>query len=193
MECFHTLETFGIPSNQFPLNLVTGKVCVARNIEWLELQAAMEHGIELPTKHTFIESPKASDILFGRGAIISKHPGNLAFRNYVKANLDTYAGLQTKNDRWELTRDVTLTLKNNYGIRFLKEDRKGDTNCMGWVEASDETARTKVRIAFRDAIKIRREKCAKLQSKIRGDREPRTPSLLDPGNNVASRTLDHHP
>lgn len=78
------------------------------------------------------------------------HPGNSMFRDFIHSNLELYSNIQSKKESTQWTWSVVRTLKSDYRARFLKEERI-DNGLTAWVEVSNETARSKVRIAFRDA------------------------------------------
>eukprot|EP00531_Pseudo-nitzschia_arenysensis_P015039 CAMPEP_0116132998 /NCGR_PEP_ID=MMETSP0329-20121206/9864_1 /TAXON_ID=697910 /ORGANISM="Pseudo-nitzschia arenysensis, Strain B593" /LENGTH=659 /DNA_ID=CAMNT_0003627585 /DNA_START=68 /DNA_END=2047 /DNA_ORIENTATION=- len=148
IECVYILESFGIPSKQHPLEIATGTLKLTNHTRWLKLCAARETS---PTnlKH-IIECPNHSDILFGRGQVVMNHPGNNMFRNFIQCNLEVYSNIQTKKESTQWTWGVVRKLKSDHGARFLKEEQI-DADITAWVEVSNEVARSKVRIAFRDA------------------------------------------
>lgn len=82
------------------------------------------------------------------------HPGNTMFRNLIHCNLEVYSNLQTRTESTAWTWGFVRKLKRENGARFLKEERIG-TDTTVWIEVSNEMARNKVRIAFRDAKKRR--------------------------------------
>jgi len=197
MECVYALQSFGIPSNQFPLvagtnvkskkrkketrgnaaavdennndNDTSNHLNLNNHIKWLELSQLKDKNMKLDGKkgknhvgkyHGFdghqqiIECPKHSDILLGRGKHIMKHPGNAVLRSIVTSKVDEYIKLESHMDTVKLTLDVVSLLKNMYGAQFLKEEITETDGKLGcWIEISNEAARNKVRVAFRDKIK----------------------------------------
>jgi len=152
IECMYVLESFGITCKQIPLNDSGEELDLTNHNRVLELCAAREENPKL-YKH-IIECPKYSDILFGRGQIVMNYPGNSMFRNFIKSNLDVFSNVQSKKESTQWTWRAVRTLKNEYGARFLKEERiESEKDITVWVEVSNEVARSKVRIAFRDARK----------------------------------------
>jgi hypothetical protein len=148
----YVLESFGITCKQIPLNDSGEELDLTNHNRVLELCAAREENPRL-YKH-IIECPKYSDILFGRGQIVMNYPGNIMFRNFIQTNLDVFSKVQSKKESTQWTWGAVRTLKNEYGARFLKEERiESEKDIMVWVEVSNEIARSKVRIAFRDARK----------------------------------------
>mmetsp|Transcript_9233 Transcript_9233/g.22680 ORF Transcript_9233/g.22680 Transcript_9233/m.22680 type:complete len:602 (+) Transcript_9233:39-1844(+) len=156
MECLYTLESFGVGAKYFPLDVNTGQIERANNNRTLDLYAAIERNPKVLNK--IVEYPHHSDILLGRGQIVMNHPGNIMFRNYIQSKLDLYTNIRSKKESTRWTWDVVRTFKTQYGARFLKEERI-DTDLTAWFEISNELARSKVRIAFRDA-RTRLAKCA---------------------------------
>ena len=159
MECLYIMESFGIPSKHLPVNLSTEKIELEDNNRWLDMCVAKEKNPKLLTR--VVECPNYHDILFGRGQIVMNHPGNIMFRDYIQSKLDLYTNIRSKKESTQWTWGVVRTFKTQYGARFLKEERI-DTDVTAWVEVSNEVARSKVRIAFRDA-RSRLAKCAEKQ------------------------------
>ncbi len=77
-----------------------------------------------------------------------RHPGNAVLRNVIEQKLEKYASAKSKKETTDVTWEVVRILKGNYGARFLKE--VVESGGSGWIEVSTDTARQKVRIAFRD-------------------------------------------
>jgi len=148
MECIYVLESFGISSKYNPLNIATGEIDTTNFKRWVGLQAAREENLKLHKQ--IIECPNHSDILFGRGQIVMNHPGNIMFRNFIQSKLEVYSNVRSKKESTQWTWGAVRTLKNEYGARFLKEEKFGK-DITAWTEVSNEIARSKVRIAFRDA------------------------------------------
>mmetsp|Transcript_17311 Transcript_17311/g.43203 ORF Transcript_17311/g.43203 Transcript_17311/m.43203 type:complete len:567 (-) Transcript_17311:62-1762(-) len=148
MECVYILESFGISSKQQPVNIADGTIDLTNNHRWIKLCVAREENANMLSH--IIECPEHSDILFGRGQTVMNHPGNIMFRNFIHCNLEEYSNIKTKKGSTQWTWGVVRKLKSEHRSRFLKEERI-DNDITAWVEVSNETARNKVRIAFRDA------------------------------------------
>ena len=148
----YTLQSFGIPTMNFPIDTATGERVLTNHKKWMEWSLAKEanDGVGAALRKRIIECPLHSDILFGRGHIVMKHPGNTMFRNVIKAKLGEYISIKSKKESTKLTWEIVRILKSKYGARFLKEELL-ETNGLCWVETTNEIARCKVRIAFRDA------------------------------------------
>jgi hypothetical protein len=156
VECLYALQTFGIPSDQVPIVPSTGKVILKNHLKWLELCKLKDDNFkmygrewEFDRYHQIIECPSHSDILFGRGRPIMNHPGNAVLRNVVRLKLEEYCNVPSNKQATTLTWEVVRILKDKYGARFLKEETT-ESNGLGWIEVSNDTARLKVRVAFRD-------------------------------------------
>ena len=148
MECLYALESFGISFKQNPVDMSTGKVDATFHTKWIRFRVAMEENPE-ELKGTTL-CPNHSDVLFGRGPIAMKHPGNNMLRDFIQSNLGVFSNIKKRKESTQWTLRVVHKLKSDYGARFLKEEPiVGDL--MAWVEVPDEIARDKVRIAFRDA------------------------------------------
>ena len=141
MECAYALESFGISSKMFPLDIGTNKVDLTHHMRWFNLRIARDES-STALKH-IIECPNHSDILFGRGQIVMNHPGNTMFRNFIHCNLEVYSNIQSKKESTQWTWSVVRKLKSENGARFLKEERV-DSKITAWVEVSNEVARSKV-------------------------------------------------
>lgn len=150
VECVYALQSFGINSDQIPINGSTGKLKTKHHLKWLEFRRRKEESLRQHSNEfdRIIECPKQSDILFGRGRPIMRHPGNAVLRNVIEQKMEEYASAKSKKQTTNVTWEVVRILKGNYGARFLKEENV-DTS-LGWIEVSNEIARQKVRIAFRD-------------------------------------------
>jgi hypothetical protein len=148
----YALQSFGIHSDQIPINSSTGRLKTKQHSKWLHLCQLKEDSLK---KHgckfdRIIECPQPADVLFGRGRPIMRHPGNAIMRDIVHSRLEEYSKSRSKKESIQVTWDVVRLLKGKYGARFLKEENV-ENNGLGWVEVSNDTARSKVRIAFRDA------------------------------------------
>jgi hypothetical protein len=126
------------------------------HLKWLELCKLKDDNFkmygrewEFDRYHQIIECPSHSDILFGRGRPIMNHPGNAVLRNVVRLKLEEYCNVPSNKQATTLTWEVVRILKDKYGARFLKEETT-QSNGLGWIEVSNDTARLKVRVAFRD-------------------------------------------
>jgi len=151
LECMYALQSFGIPVASIPINKVNGAIDLTNHTKWLELVTTLERSDDsVALRKKIIELPYQSDILLGRGVPLMKHPGNTMFRNFIQSRVEEYNDLQSKGESTKMTWEIVRILKTQYGARFLKEDDKY-TNKLGWVEVSNDVARSKVRIAFRDA------------------------------------------
>ena len=80
-----------------------------------------------------------------------------------------------------LTRDVVHLLKNEYGARFLKEETNDTNGKLGcWVEVSNDEARLKVRIAFRDKVKLQHKPDKQQQPQQITNQQQQSQLLISP-------------
>ena len=94
------------------------------------------------------ETPKANDIILGRGRGIWRTPGNIKFKAVVVANLQTYSDAKGRKEKSKVV-DRVLQETMAGGARFLKQKNDlvgGDE----WVQVSLKEAREKVAHALRD-------------------------------------------
>ena len=173
VECMYALKTFGIDSKSIPLNTSTNELDVTYLNQWLQLCQAKET-MTTKMKKQIIDCPNHTDILSGRGCLVMNHPGNLLFRNIVQSKMHDYISCPTTKQSTNLTWDVLRLLKGQYCARFLIQrtipvsasdgsagtnnndddnDDDGGEGVACWVELSNEDARKKIRVAFRDIIK----------------------------------------
>ena len=141
-----------------PINTNTGKIKTANHHKYLLRQKIREEALLENKSFNCIECPELSDILFGRGWPKMGHPGNAAFRNTLESRLEEYNAIKSKREKTL----VTLSIVNEFkecGARFLKEENSGF-----WVEVSNNVARQKVSIGFRDVRKARQKLYASLKA-----------------------------
>ena len=148
LECVNALQTFGIQSHHIPINTNTGKLKTLNHQKWAGLQQKRDGAIAQNKRFLAIECPEQSDILFGRGWPTMGNPGNALYRNMIQTRSEEYNSSRSATQKTRITRSIVLELKEN-GARFLREDEISG----GWTEVSNEMARQKVSIAFRDIRK----------------------------------------
>jgi hypothetical protein len=127
---------------------------------------------------TFIETPKAADVLCGKDKTFGKHPGNMLYRDLIEAKALDYAAAIYKLDKMKLTTEIVATMVNEFGTRFLRpvgiptnkegthtcstgengtstatipitSDGNATTSMIGWEEISLTAARDKTSHALR--------------------------------------------
>ncbi len=89
---------------------------------------------------------RKSDIVFGRGAPLRQHPGNIKFRKIVSKYNKRY-GEASKHEKTTIIQNVIRELQNT-GAKFLIMDESS-----GVTEASSDDIRMKVSHRFRDFTK----------------------------------------
>ena len=94
-----------------------------------------------------------NDVLSGRGGMTNHHPGNILFRNIVKAKQAEYI-CASRHEKAYIARDIVgIMRKLTPPSRFLKKDPKDPGK---WVEIGDKRAREKAAQALREGTsKIR--------------------------------------
>lgn len=159
-ECLYIVQTYGIPSSLVPIDTKTGERKTDHHEKWLQQQDLKEAYLKRGQEFGGIECPRHADVLFGRGWPTIKHPGNTLYRHVLGQYLDSYNKAASKALKKEISSSVVFELKESYGSRFLREVKENDVLC--WYEASDNLARDKVSVAFRDMRK-RKSKIEKQQ------------------------------
>lgn len=94
------------------------------------------------------------------------NPKNALFRNMIKSKLEEYNNANKKvktTIAWWIVCELKASPNQS---RFLKEDKNG-----WWMEVSDEVARQKVSIGFRD-IRKRQKKKEEAQAKLEQHETP---------------------
>jgi len=94
-----------------------------------------------------IKYPGTIDILFGRGAAMRNHPGNVAFRDLVEKYRDEYNMVCRTSLKKVLAKYIMSVVRLKNG-RFLKMD--SDLNM--WYEVGDVKALEKIRMRLRQRI-----------------------------------------
>jgi len=168
-ECLYKLQTFGIQVINIPINTNSGKIKTANHHKWLRMQKIQEDAILEKKPFLGIECPEQADVLFGRGWPKMNHPGNAHFRDAIESRLNEYNAANSKKEKTIISWTVVSELRDS-GARFLREDESGF-----WMEVSDEVARQKVSIGFRD-IRKAHLKLVATQSKISNSGEHSAPS-----------------
>lgn len=164
-QCLFYLQTFGIPTHNFPLS-PDGTISTEynrefwtkrRNLEHARKQKSKErnnsdeqHGNETKTVTPDLEEPepisttRQTDVLLGRGKRYYEHLGNVRLRYLVESLAVTYNNAKNTAEKKTITSQV-VSLVHQSGGRFLK-DKSG----AGWIEVDDEAARLKVSHIFRN-------------------------------------------
>ena len=117
-----------------------------------------------------------------RGNGVNSHQGNTVLKNIVVSKLDEYINLKSSvSEITKLTWDVVYLLKNEYGARFLKEETNDTNGKLGcWVEVSNDEARLKVRIAFRDKVKLQHKPDKQQQPQQITNQQQQSQLLISP-------------
>jgi hypothetical protein len=142
MECIYTLMTFGIPSQDVPLD-ADGGLMTEHHTQWLERrrQSAALSPRE-KTLRTIIHMPLPTDVLLGRGRSCQEHIGNLRYRLVI----DSFQSQYDQARKLKKTQVCAMVVESvhKYKGRFLKHD------FVGWIEVDDEMAKDKISHSFRN-------------------------------------------
>lgn len=136
---------YGIPSDQVPIKS-SGIIKCADHKKFIAYCQAREDAM-LRNGENFnvIFCPSSNDVLIGRGPRIKSHIGNEVYRNLLQSKYEEYNSASMTKKK-EISFDIIRKV-HAYGGRFLIP------TSIGWVQTDDETARSKVSIAFRDVRK----------------------------------------
>lgn len=149
------LQTFGIPvSDDSPLRQVDGDFPLTWHEEWLQLRQAQEQELDgkADDEPARILIPHRFDVLFGRGAKVSTHTGNLRALHLVNMWQSKYDGACNRFAKAGISERI-VSIIHESGGRFLKWDEVG-----GWSVADDETARDKISHWFRNQRRSKPDK-----------------------------------
>jgi hypothetical protein len=133
------LLTYGIPTHVLPID-EHDHTMVDYHLEWIRNRQAQEASLSSSSRVTAM-IPRRFDVLFGRGATIAEHTGNLRAFHIVEMNLEKYeqAG---KFEKTHIADRIVHLIHKSHG-RFLKKEHGG------WVEATRDEAREKISHCFR--------------------------------------------
>ena len=93
---------------------------------------------------------RAKDIVFTKGGLFDKHPGNLRYRTIVHSFMDEYKSTteqQRRSEEVRIAQEIIATVKR-YGGRFVTFTSKLDQ----WEEIPIRLARKKVLHTLREAF-----------------------------------------
>jgi hypothetical protein len=137
----YQLQTYGIPTQVLPMdeqNIPT----VDYHLQWIQEQQIQESSSSSSRDRIATGMiPRRFDVLFGRGASISEHTGNLRAFHIVEMNRSRYE-LAGKFEKTQIADRVVHSIHTAYG-RFLRKEP------CGWVEVSRDEAREKISHCFR--------------------------------------------
>jgi hypothetical protein len=141
LECKYQLLQYGIQSSIFPDFITddpsTSKINV--EVEWVRPKLELERKIP-PAER--IVAPTSKDVLFGRGKVVFRHPGNVNYRHLLQKLKERYHGA-SKFEKTVLVGTILIDIRD-IGGRFLLHGKDG------WIEAPDETSRKKISHDFRN-------------------------------------------
>lgn len=162
-ECMVWLQTFGIPTNEFPLSSDGTRIIDVHVDRWTR-RRALERQLRQPcenepcgnlstslfpeTSSFRVDVPGRSDVLLGRGRPCYHHPGNIRLRNLIEVWSQDY-DVASLTEKQRITGEIIHSIHELTG-RFLKDDG------FGWVEVDDIVAKKKVAHAFRTLRRSRK-------------------------------------
>eukprot|EP00536_Pseudo-nitzschia_multiseries_P011459 jgi/Psemu1/205852/e_gw1.391.4.1 len=100
-----------------------------------------KHRIMLPIDF----SPKATDILCGRGNVFSNHEGNQYFANLIRTNMRAYVDASNRAEKIRVVDSILREIQRS-GFRFAKIDHESKR----WYQLDDVQAHQKIGHAIRD-------------------------------------------
>jgi hypothetical protein len=98
-------------------------------------------------------TPKATDILCGRGNVFSNHDGNRYFGRIIRANLKQYRDAVSRPEKIRVVDNILQDIRSE-GVRFAKLDNETKR----WYELNDVLAHQKIGHAIRDTIRLLKDK-----------------------------------
>jgi hypothetical protein len=106
-------------------------------------------------------TPRDIDVKCGRGKGCFEHMGNEILRARVALTLEEYSSCWKKEDKTDIINRIVGSLYAD-GCRFLKYDPDVDM----WYDGGIKLAKTRVGIAFRDAMQPNKVKCMDAMKEI---------------------------
>ena len=163
------LQTYGIPTHEFPVTITQTKNCDGTvsehfeinydwHLQWLQTHREREQDTASTASSTITIIPKSCDVLFGRGRDTRVHAGNLRAKQLVDMRFEEYEAAN-KAGKTVIAQQIVDTILESQG-RFLTratESNGNDSNSVsdssrtqdGWVEVDSDTARYKIAHFFR--------------------------------------------
>jgi len=142
-----------------PINLNTGQIKNQNHQKWIHMMRIRQDAMNENQSFHGVECPEQRDVLFGRGWPKMYHPGNAIFRDMIEARIEAYNTVESKREKTMIAWSIVFELLDS-GARFLREDTAG-----WWMEVTNDEARQKVSIAFRDFRKARHRSNRKSKKK----------------------------
>lgn len=196
LECHYQLMTFGIPTNDLPMNS-EGEYLVENHRAWLEERRRAEEedvlvNNDAPDGSSLASSsgqqscgvvPGPKDVLFGRDKFAQDHSGNSHFHLLIDNRREDREMAQTRSEKAKITGEIVIAIQERGG-RFLKRDSLG---CWS-VVVDNVSARYKVANTFRDKRKTQVRR--KQKGKASNNKQQQPPHAGGAG--VLSREEEDH-
>lgn len=194
------LQTFGIPTRDFPDSNAEGSFSTKEHCEWLAMLSAKEestaHANKAPVTEVVIV-PRRFDVLFGKDRQAREHTGTQRALHLVEMNFEAYENMG-KFRKTEVAERIIYIVRESGG-RFLRLDKGG-----AWEIVDDIEARKKVAHWFRH-IRHKKHHVKEVQSESDGcnqtprNEEPTAVKRVSPcesssdvSNNDAEKNLEYH-
>jgi len=104
---------------------------------------------EIPSRKLLLAEPMETDVLCGRGNVYATRPGNKAFQNIVRNNVQSYSEAKGRLEKVDIVDNVMNQIQNS-GARIVKIDN----TTMKWYELTDVEAHQKCGHCLRDTIRL---------------------------------------
>lgn len=107
---------------------------------------------------TWVVTLNQNDVICGRGTLALKHPGNIAFRKFVRENKVLYA-TRVRHERNEISKRIIASIRNLNGRFLVREDgltssfadeKDVNGNPVIWRDIGDKKATEKTSQALRE-------------------------------------------
>ena len=156
-EVFYSLMTFGIPTDDLPVNFES-QIKKTNHSEMLAMVQKKEELLYAQTSNVtnlplglqgleFVIIPDNLDVLFGKGITYHNRPGNMRLKSLIDDLLPHQSAMKTRAEKVELAQKVVDTVKAGGG-RFLSKESGV------WMAVQDDASRKKVADLFRNRRKI---------------------------------------
>ena len=105
----------------------------------MEFPQPKHHNVQPYPRKNRAMGVKAKDIVFTKGDLFDKHPGNLRYHTIVRSFSEEFESAKRRSDKLRIVHEIIATV-NRYGGRFVKYNSKLDQ----WEEISKRLVSTKI-------------------------------------------------
>ena len=143
----------------------------------LSLSSAKSQSSDSSTKSMRLEH---KDVVCGRGAPTSIHPGNLAFKKIIKKHEMTYL-CSTRSEKPKIAMKLLAQFRAQ-GVRFVKRERNEEDRFV-WVEIGEQRSYEKICQSLREgAPKLRRQMMSTEAKKAKNTKAVERKEVHQPSN-----------